>query len=140
MEGIAIVKLLRAGKFLQKQSWFFLCLKPFCKNLLNVVLSLVLWTRQLVKKETHDSICLTKNFLTGFIDEFKSKLHLFKLPNRISSPSSYSGNSLFDYLWSFFVCFGSKVPESYYARNLREFGVAVTRGESGNSTGYREVE
>ena len=88
MEGIAFVKLLRAGKFLQKQSWFFLCLKPFCKNLLNVVLSLVLWTRQLVNKETHDSICITKNFFTGFIDEFKSKLHLFKLPNRISSPSS----------------------------------------------------
>ena len=142
MEGIAFVKLLRAGKFLQKQSWFFLCLKPFCKNLLNVVLSLVLWTRQLVNKETHDSICLTKNFFTGFIDEFKSRLHLFKLPNRISSPSSCIPVTacLFDYLWSFFVCFGSKVPESYYARNLREFGVAVTRGESGNSTGYREVE
>ena len=75
------------------------------------------------------------------MDDFKSKLHLFKLPNRISSPSSFqSGNSLFDYLRSFFVCFGSRVPESYYARNLREFGVAVTGGESVNSTEYRKVE
>ena len=90
LEGIAFVKLLRAGKFLQKESWFFLCLKPFCKNLLNVVLSLVLWTWQLVNKETQESICITKNVFTGFMDDFKSNLHLFKLPNRISSPSSCS--------------------------------------------------
>ena len=141
MEGIALVKLLHAGKFLQKESRFFLCLKPFCKNLLNVALSLVLWTWQLVNKETQDSICITNNFFTGFMYEFKSKLHLFKLLNWISSLSScIPVNSLFDYLWSFFVCFGSKVPESYYARNLREFGVVVTRGESVNSTGYWKVE
>ena len=142
LEGIAFVKLLRAGKFLQKESWFFLCLKPFCKNLLNVVLSLVLWTWQLVIKETQDSICITKDFFTGFMDEFKSKLHLFKLPSRISSPCSCIPVTacLIIILWSFFVCFGSEVPESYYARNLREFGVAVTGGESVNSTGYREVE
>ena len=35
----------------------------------------------------------------------------------------YFGNSLFDYLWNFFVCYGSK-PESHFACNLREFGVA----------------
>ena len=89
MEGIAFVTLSSCapGKFLQKESWFFLCLKTFCKNLLNVVLSLVLWTWQLVNKETQDSSCITKNFFTGFMAEFTSKLHLFKLPNRISSPS-----------------------------------------------------
>ena len=38
------------------------------------------------------------------------------------------------------MCFGSKVPESYYAHNLREFGVAVTGSESVKSTGYLEVE
>ena len=60
----------------------------FCVwNLLNLVLSLVLWTWRLVNKETQDSICITKNFFAGFMDEFKSKLHLINLPNRISSPS-----------------------------------------------------
>ena len=34
-------------------------------------------------RETHSLI-----HPSGFMDEFKSKLHLFKLPNRISSPSS----------------------------------------------------
>ena len=87
MEGIAFVKLLRAGKFLQKQSWFFLCLKPFCKNLLNVVLSFYFLTWHL-NKETQDSIYITKKIFTGFVDEFKSKLHLLKLQSRISSPSS----------------------------------------------------
>ena len=36
---------------------------------------------------------------------------------------AYFGNSLFDYLWNFFVCYGSK-PGSHFARNLHEFGVA----------------
>ena len=35
----------------------------------------------------------------------------------------YFGNSLFDYLWNFFVYYGSK-PGGHFARNLREFGVA----------------
>ena len=75
------------------------------------------------------------------MDEFKSKLHLFKLPNRISSPSSCIPVTACLIICEVsFVCFDSKVPESYYGRNLREFGVAVTGGESVNSTGYREVE
>ena len=35
----------------------------------------------------------------------------------------YFGKSSFDYLWNFFVCYGSKAG-NHFARNLREFGVA----------------
>ena len=49
------------------------------------------------------------------------------LPVKTSKPNfvtfMYFGNSLLDYLWNFFVCYGSK-PGSHFARNLREFGVA----------------
>ena len=49
------------------------------------------------------------------------------LPVKTSKPNFvtffvYFGNSLLDYLWNFFVCYGSK-PGSHFARNLkREFG------------------
>ena len=71
------------------------------------------------------------------MDDFKSKLHLFKLPNRISSPSSCIPVTA-----CLIICEVSMFvsAESYYAPNLREFGVAVSGGESVNSTGYREVQ
>ena len=50
------------------------------------------------------------------------------LPVKDSKPNSvtfflYFGNSLFDYLWNFFVRYGSK-PGNRFSRNLREFGIA----------------
>ena len=50
------------------------------------------------------------------------------LPVKTSKPNFvtffvYFVNSLLDYLWNFFVCYGSK-PGSHFARNLREIGVA----------------
>ena len=52
------------------------------------------------------------------------------LPVKTSKPNLltffvYFGNSLFDYLWSFFVSYSSK-PGSHFARNSREFGVALS--------------
>ena len=35
----------------------------------------------------------------------------------------YFGNSSFDYLWNFFLCYGSKAG-NHFARNLCAFGVA----------------
>ena len=43
----------------------------------------------------------------------------------------YFGNSLFDYLGNFFVCYGSE-PGSHFARNLREFGVARSEEQEVN--------
>ena len=74
------------------------------------------------------------------MDEFKSKLHLFKLPNRISSPSSCIPVTACLIICEVSLFVSAVKPESYYGRNLRDFGVAVTGGESGNSTGYREAE
>ena len=37
----------------------------------------------------------------------------------------YFGNGLFDYLWNFFVCYGSKLG-NHFAHNLREFRVACS--------------
>ena len=38
----------------------------------------------------------------------------------------YFGNSLFDYLWNFFVTAANrKAILAYFARNLRKFGVAL---------------
>ena len=53
------------------------------------------------------------------------------LPVKTSTPNfvtffGYFANSLYDYFWNFFVCYGSK-PETHFvdfARDLREFGVA----------------
>ena len=50
------------------------------------------------------------------------------LPVKPSKPNFftffvYFGSNLFDYLWNFFVCYGSK-PGSHFDCNFREFGVA----------------
>ena len=50
------------------------------------------------------------------------------LPVKTSKPNFltfflYFGNSLFDYLWDFFVCCGNK-PKSHFALKLSKFGVA----------------
>ena len=66
-------------------------------------------------------ICKQKTFSTV------SSINLSKtdkaLPIKSSKPNFltcfvYFGNSLFDYLWNFFVCYGSK-PGSHFAHNLR---------------------
>ena len=50
------------------------------------------------------------------------------IPVKTSQPNFVTffvcfGNSLFDYLWIFFVCYGSK-PGSHLACNLGKFGIA----------------
>ena len=79
------IKLLKAfvqllwGNLFKRSYGFFLFLKPFCKKLLNLDLSLFMNTS--AHKVTQN--LLTKYFFTGFIDKVKQT----KLLNRIWSPS-----------------------------------------------------
>ena len=53
--------------------------------------------------------------------------------------SVYFGNTLFNYLRNFFVCYGSK-PGSHFARLMLRPSLGGAGGESVNSTGCPEFE
>ena len=88
-----------------------------------------LWTSQL-HKLTQDSslICICKQKTFSPVSSINLSQKDKALPVKTSKPNFvfffvYLGNSLLDYSWNFFDCYGSK-PESHFARNLREFSVA----------------
>ena len=71
-------------------------------------------------------ICKQKTFSS--VSSINSNQTDKALPVKASKPNLvtfflYFGNSLFDYLWNFFVRYGGKTG-NHFSRNLREFGVA----------------
>ena len=68
-----------------------------------------------------------KNFSRFYrsIQVKQAKVYMLKLPNRIwSSSLCIPGTACDDYLWYFFVCYGSQ-PGNHFGRNLREFAFAL---------------
>ena len=79
---------------------------------------------------TQDLICIWKQKTFSPVSSINSSQTVKALPVTTSKPNFvtffvYFGNSLFDYLWNFFVCYGIKTG-SHFARNLRKFGVACS--------------
>ena len=91
--------------------------------LLNLVLRLFM-NNSAKNKVTQDLslICICKQQTFSAVLSINSSPTDKVLPVKSSKPDFvtffvYFGNSLFDYLWNFFVCYGSK-PGSHFARNL----------------------
>ena len=81
-----------------------------------------------LNKVTQDLICICKHKPFSSVSSINSSQTDKALPIKTSKSnfatfSAYLENSLFDYLWNFFVCYGSK-RGSHFACNLGEFGVA----------------
>ena len=107
---------------------FFLYLKPFCKKLLNLVWSLLMNILCQLNKVTQEFTCICKQKTFSPVSSANSSQTDKALPVKTFKPNFvtffvYFGNGSFDYLWNFFICYGSK-PGRHFARNLSKFSVA----------------